>query len=198
MRIREEEIQLMVKMAQRGKRRGMERLYELFVEPVFRYVYLRVGNWEEAEDLTSRIFIKVFKKIKSYRERGIPFSAWLFRVAHNEIVDHYRTKGPVCKSFEEIYENPVSSESDPERVILEEETRKKILEALTKLTPDQREVIVLRYLQEFSISEIAKIMDRSETAIRSLLQRALRRLNKVLLSGGEEEEAKIYLFKTVS
>ncbi len=75
MRVKEEEIRFMVRMAKRGKRKGMEKIYEIFAEPIFRYIFLRIGSREEAEDLTSRVFLKVFRRIKMYRESEAPFSA---------------------------------------------------------------------------------------------------------------------------
>lgn len=181
MKVKEDEIRFMVRMAKRGKRRGMEKIYEIFAEPIFRYIFLRVGSREEAEDLTSRVFLKVFRRIKMYKESEVPFSAWIFRIAHNELVDYFRTKKPLFQSLDEVYEEPSSSYYEPEIKLLEEELQKRIVQALMHLTPEQREAVVLRYLEGFSIKEIGEVMGKGESAVRSLLSRALRRLNRILL-----------------
>ncbi len=181
MRVKEEEIRFMVRMAKRGKRKGMEKIYEIFAEPIFRYIFLRIGSREEAEDLTSRVFLKVFRRIKMYRESEAPFSAWIFRIAHNELVDYFRTKKPPFQSLDEVYDEPASSYYEPEIKLLQEEQQKRIVQALMQLTPEQREAVVLRYLEGFSIGEIGEIMGKGESAVRSLLSRALRRLNHIFL-----------------
>jgi RNA polymerase sigma-70 factor (ECF subfamily) len=181
MKVEEDKIKFMVKMAKKGNRRGMEEIYEIFAEPIFRYIFLRIGSREEAEDLTSRVFLKVFRRIKMYKESEVPFSAWIFRIAHNELVDYFRTKKPPFQSLDEVYDEPVSSYYEPEIKLLEEELQKRIVQALMQLTPEQREAVVLRYLEGFSIREIGEVMGKGESAIRSLLSRALRRLNRILL-----------------
>jgi|Deesub1362A_J573_1020465.scaffolds.fasta_scaffold04762_2 RNA polymerase sigma-70 factor (ECF subfamily) len=185
MRVKEEEIRFIVKMAKRGNRRGMEKIYEIFAEPIFRYIFLRIGSREEAEDLTSRVFLKVFRRIKMYRESEVPFSAWIFRIAHNELVDYFRTKKPPFQSLDEVYDEPASSYYEPEIKLLEEELQKRIVQALMQLTPEQREAVVLRYLEGFSIKEIGEVMGKGESAVRSLLSRALRRLNRIFLKKGD-------------
>jgi RNA polymerase sigma-70 factor (ECF subfamily) len=185
MRVKEEEIRFIVKMAKRGKREGMEKIYEIFAEPIFRYIFLRVGSREEAEDLTSKVFLKVFRRIKTYRESEVPFSAWIFRIAHNELVDYFRMKKPLFQSLDEVYDEPVSSYYEPEVKLLEEELQRRIVQALMQLTPEQREVVVLRYLEGFSIKEIGEVVGKGESAVRSMLSRALRRLNRIFLKKGD-------------
>jgi RNA polymerase sigma-70 factor (ECF subfamily) len=195
MKVNEEEVRFIVRMAKRGKKKGMEKIYEIFAEPVFRYIFLRVGNREEAEDLTSRIFLKVFRRIKTYREGEVPFSAWIFRVAHNELVDYFRLKKPIPQSLDDVYDEPTSSSFEPEVKLLEEELQKRIIQALMQLTAEQREAITLRYLEGFSIKEIAEIMGKGEGAVRSLLSRALRRLNHIFLGKEEKFSEKVIAFK---
>ena len=155
----------LVEAAKRDPRRFGE-LYELHVHRVYAYVLRRVGRREEAEDITSEVFHHALAKIQSYEWRGVPFSAWLIRLAANAITDRWRTSRP----------------SDPVPEDLEDSNAKDIEQcaALSQLVQglpeDQKRVVVLRFVEQKSIKEIAKQIRKTEGAVKQLQFRALTKL----------------------
>jgi RNA polymerase sigma-70 factor (ECF subfamily) len=139
---------------------------------------MRVDDRDTAEDITSITFMKAWEKLPAYKERGVPFRAWLFRIARNATIDHYRTRRPV-ESLDEIvgFSDPKEpSVSDTFESKLESQ---EVREMIRALTPLQKEVIVLKFLAGFSTSEVAEYLGKGEGAVRAIQMRALRALSSV-------------------
>lgn len=182
-----QEEQELVKRAVQGDQDAFARLYESHFDRIYRYVVLKIGNMAEAEDMAQQVFIKAYESMGSYRWQGIPFSAWLFRIAHNQMVDFVRKESKKhTVPFDESL--PVLSNSDPEHDAEVKIEMEKVVLASRKLTRAQREVINLRFAGGLSIAEAAKTMRKSEGAIKALQHSAILALRKTLLvgeSGGE-------------
>jgi len=168
-------------LVQRAKQRDEEafaQLYEGYFDKIYRYVALRIGDRMEAEDITQQVFLSAIKAISSFRWRGVPFSAWLFRIAHNQVVDYLRkTKKRVSVRLEETL---VASGDDPQEAFGRKLDIERLTLATGKLTPAQREVISLRFAGEMSVAQVAKAMGRSEGAVKALQHSAIVALRKVL------------------
>lgn len=166
----ENEKQLVERAAKRD-RRAFAKLYSLYVNKIYNYIYYKSSSKAEAEDLTAHVFLKAWEAIDNYRWQGYPFSTWLYRIAHNQIVDHYRTRREVmpldlCVEAAEPSLDPLEL---AERAVLIAQVRS----ALGHLTNNQQRVVVLRYFEGYSISEIATMMGKAPDAIRALQHRAL-------------------------
>lgn len=146
-------------------------IYERYYQGIYRYVYYRVGDQALAEDLTGDIFLKMLHGIESYSIQGVPFSAWLYRIARNRIIDHLRRQPQKADlSLEEArVETIASSDSTLENALQREE----LLKAVQILTDEQRQVIILKFIDDLDNSTIAKVLGKTEGAIKSLQHRAL-------------------------
>lgn len=174
----------LVRRAQQGEPEAFAELYEVHFDKIYRYIVLKVRNQADAEDLTQQVFLKALESIGSYRWRGMPFSSWLFRIAHNQAVDHFRKrkKGKTLP----LDEARVVSTADP-TLLAEQRLRvEQLAVAYEQLTEAQREVISLRFAGGLSTAEVAKVMSKSEGAVKVLQHNALVRLRRILSSSNEE------------
>ena len=163
-------------------------LYDLFVERVYRYLYFRTGSHPEAEDLTEQVFLKAWEAIGRYRWQGRPFLAWLYRLAHNAHIDHVRSQKPTTSLNSD--ERPVELPSSAAAVELSRALDADLLaRALGELTPDQQQVIVMKFLEGLDNEQIAQNLAKREGAIRALQMRALMSLRRVLEHQGEFGQA---------
>jgi RNA polymerase sigma-70 factor (ECF subfamily) len=159
-------------------------LYDRFVDRVYRYLYFRTANHPEAEDLTEQVFLKAWEAIGRYRWQGRPFLAWLYRLAHNAHIDHVRSQRPTTSLNNEA--RPVELPSPAAAVELARTLDADVLaRALNALTPDQQQVIVMKFIEGLDNEQIAQSMDKREGAIRALQMRALMSLRRVLEQQGE-------------
>jgi len=155
-------------------------LYELYADRIYNYVYYRTGHPAEAEDLTARIFFRALSHIGSYDDRGIPFSAWLYRIAHNLVANWHRDRSRrKIISLDDIAQWRVSEES-PELAAQLIEDKNALLEAIRRLPADRQELLILKFVERLSNSEIGAIMGRSEGAVKSLYHRTLMSLREEL------------------
>jgi RNA polymerase sigma-70 factor (ECF subfamily) len=171
---------LLVDRARRGDADAFGRLYELHLDRIYRYVYYRVGSSNEAEDLTEHVFLKAWEAIGRYESRGLPFGAWLYRMAHNAVIDHYRARRlttPIDETLdlEDERQNPVASAE----ALFDREVLKV---AVRRLNADQQTVILLRFTEGLSHAEVGKILGKSEGAVRVIQHRALGAMAKFLRS----------------
>jgi RNA polymerase sigma-70 factor (ECF subfamily) len=183
---REEEL---VRRARRREPEAFGQLYEEHFDRIDRYVILRVGNQADAEDITQQVFLKALENISSYRWRGMPFASWLFRIAHNLVVDHWKKKSrqkvePVAP--EEIDEMAAESANDPAMLAELEFDIKQLYAACEQLTEGQREIISLRFAGGLSVAESAKVMGRSQGAVKVLQHAALVKLRRILCPAAGE------------
>ncbi|MEK7672591.1 MAG: sigma-70 family RNA polymerase sigma factor [Patescibacteria group bacterium] len=180
---REVEIEALVKSVQNGDQEAFAKIYDVFIDPIYRYVYYRV-NSAEAEDLIETVFLKAWENIKQYKHDKKSFAAWLFRIAHNLVVDHYRSSKD--KVYEELnaqlpdlnrQHNPIKSTQN----ILDNQMLK---EAIGSIKREYREIIIHKFVNELSNKEIAEVLNKSEGSLRILQFRALKALRNVLEEKG--------------
>jgi len=171
--------QSLVHRAQRGDKEAFTQLYESHFDKIYRYVVLRIGNKTEAEDVTQQVFLKALQSIRSFKWKGIPFSAWLFRIAHNLVVDYLRKVKKVV--ITPLDESSVKSDSNPQLLVEQRLDIEQLISATKRLTRAQREVISLRFAGELSVAESAKVMGKSEGAVKALQHSAIVALRKALL-----------------
>ncbi|NJN81083.1 MAG: sigma-70 family RNA polymerase sigma factor [Caldilineaceae bacterium] len=164
-------------------------LYERYVERIYAYIYHRVGNAQDAEDLTARTFYRALDKLDTYEDRGLPFSAWLFRIAHNLVAnwhrDHSRRR---ILSLDRLWFYSHDSKT-PEQHVEHEESREALWSAIDRLPEDRRNLLIFKFGSRMSNVEIGQLMDKSESAIKSLYFRTLSALRKDLESAGWDSSA---------
>ncbi|MAT99009.1 MAG: RNA polymerase subunit sigma-70 [Anaerolineaceae bacterium] len=155
-------------------------LYEIYVDRIYNYVYYRTGNVADAEDLTAKIFVRAMKHIPRYQDKGVPFSAWLYRIAHNLVANWHRDNSRrQIIALDDITHWHVGDES-PEFATQLMEDKALLLAAIRRLPSDRQELLILKFVERLSNAEIGEIMGRSEGAIKSLYHRTLLSLREDL------------------
>jgi RNA polymerase sigma-70 factor (ECF subfamily) len=167
----------LVDRAQRGDRSALEELYLLHFDRIYSYLHLSVGSRHDAEDLTTQTFVKMLEAIGRFQWRAVPFSAWLFRIAHNLAMDHFRASRR-WQPEEELPDAVQGEESSAEEQALVSLGQTSMLELIERLSPEQRQVLTLKFVFRFSNGEAAAILGKSEGAVKSLQHRALASLQK--------------------
>lgn len=155
-------------------------LYERYVAQIYRYLYYRTGNHQDAEDLTARTFYRALEHLPRYQERGLPFTAWLYRIAHNVVANWLRDRSRKPVVSLDYIAAWGSGEGDPHTILEEQEERERLLWAFRSLPPERQELLILKFLEGMSNAQIGAIMGRSEGAIKSLYHRTLLELRKYL------------------
>ena len=161
----------LITQAQNGQVEAFGKLYERYLDPIYRYIRTRVDATEEAEDLCEAVFLRSFEALDRYQERGHPFSAYLYQVARNQLADYYRSQ-TANVDLEQIVE-PADPRGDPEASYAQREQYVRAVRKLGELREDYQEVIQLRVVLELPTDTVAVWMDRSPGAVRVLLHRAL-------------------------
>ena len=162
----------------KNKEAELAALYESYYDRIARYAFVRLGNQADAEDLTSEVFLRALESLDSYRERGVPMQAWLFRIAHNLIVDHFR-KSAKQKTIS-IDTVSVKAETDPEEQAIAGLEVARIIKALGRLTESQRKVIELRFFGELTSEEAGHVLNKRAGAVRELQSAAIKALRNLL------------------
>jgi RNA polymerase sigma-70 factor, ECF subfamily len=173
--------ELLVQRAQQQDSEALTRIYEAYFDKIYRYLVVRVRNEIEAEDLTQQVFMKVLQSISSYKSKGVPFSSWIYRIAHNQMVDFMRQQNKKATVDIEGLQLPDNAD-DPQQVIEQQVDVEEVKKATQKLTAAQQEVLSLRFTAEMSIAQCAEIMGKSEGAIKALQHSAVLALRKALLN----------------
>jgi RNA polymerase sigma-70 factor, ECF subfamily len=174
-------VRRLVARAKEGDRAALERLYLIHFDRIYGYLQLSVGNRHDAEDLTNQTFIKMLESIDRFVWRQAPFSAWLFRIAHNLAMDHFRS-GRRWQYEEAPPEHSASLEPSAEDEALAMIGRESMLGMIGSLSEDQQQVLTLKFVFNFSNGEVATILGKTEGAIKSLQHRALASLQRQLTS----------------
>lgn len=155
-------------------------VYELYVDRIYNYVYYRTGNVADAEDLTARVFVRAMQHIGRYRDQGVPFSAWLYRIAHNLVANWHRDNSRrKIISLDDIAQWRLSDDG-PEFATQLLQDREALLAAIRRLPADRQELLILKFVERLPNAEIGDIMGRSEGAIKSLYHRTLLALREDL------------------
>ena len=170
----------LVKRAQHREQEAFAQLYEAYFDKIYRYIFFKIGSEMEAEDMTQQVFLKALESISSFKWQGKPFSTWLYRIAHNQIVDYFRRK--TKRAVVPLEEAPaILSTDDPQAIAEQSLDIERVVSATTCLTDMQKECISLRFASGLSIAEVAQIMGKSEGAIKALQHSAIIALRKVLV-----------------
>lgn len=168
----------LVQQAQAGDSEAFAVLYQTYVQAVHRFVLLRVGDGALAEDITADIFMRAIDGLPRYSHRGLPFGAWLFRIARDRVIDYYRqsARRPVAN----LDDGLASELPEPGQLAESAETMAALRMALEQLTNEQQDVIQFRFMEDWSLEETARAMNKSANAIKALQHRALNTLNRLL------------------
>jgi RNA polymerase sigma-70 factor (ECF subfamily) len=169
----------LIRQAQAGSAESFGTLYDHYVPQIYRFVLLKVTAREEAEDLTHEIFLRAWRKIKAYQIRGFPFSSWLYQIARNQVIDHYRLKKNQI-SLEMVDVDLVKAEESVERDVERLLSLDRVREAMKDLSHDEQDVLIMRFVEGLSHREIASTISKSEGAVRLIQHRALNALRKSL------------------
>jgi RNA polymerase sigma-70 factor (ECF subfamily) len=181
------EEQRLIARARRGDSDAFAALYRANVQAIHRYIYYRVNNAQLAEDLTGDVFMGALKSIHDYSDTGKPFIAWLYRIAHARVVDHYRrTQRRPTES--DIEDEPIAVNADMDHELLRQQAAQALKKALDGLTDEQQQVIMLRFVEGHSLEMVAQVMNKKANAIKALQHRALRTLAGKLKRAGFDVE----------
>jgi RNA polymerase sigma-70 factor, ECF subfamily len=168
----------LINRAKQGETASIGQLYEEYQLHVYRYLFYLVGDVHTAEDLTSEVFIRMIRSLPNYRYKGISFQAWLFQIAHNLAVDHFRKNGRRVQV--DLEENLHVNGPDLDSTVELNLTSKMLRQALEKLNNAQREVIILRFVAGMPIAQVAQTLRKSEDTVKGLQRRGLATLRKIL------------------
>src|SRR5881628_1590937 len=170
-------VRVLVERAQRGERGALEELYLIHFDRIYSYLHMSVGNRHDAEDLTTQTFLKMLESIKRFRWQSAPFSAWLFRIAHNLAMDHFRASRR-WQPEEEVPEPRDELEPSAEAAAMQTIGRESMLELIEGLSTEQQQVLTLKFVFNLPNAEVATILGKTEGAVKSLQHRALVSLQK--------------------
>jgi len=177
----------LILLAGAGDNQAFSLLYERYVTKIFNYIYYRTGNIPEAEDLTERVFYRALGHISSYKNMGLPFSAWLYRIAHNLVANWHRDNARRKEYPLEDHVNLPFRGDHPEVTMMKDQEQGKLLSIIRQLPEERQIVVILKFVEHLSNSEIAVIMNRSEGAIKSLYHRTLLQLRNDIIAGDDNE-----------
>ena len=178
----------LVRQAKQGESQALAQLFEAHFNSLYRYIVFKVGNRADAEDLTQQTFLKALESIGSYKWRGLPFSSWLFRIAHNQTVDYFRKKNK--EKNIPLDETRTLASDDPSKLAEHRLTMAYLATACQQLSKAQREVIYLRFGSELSIAETSKVMGKREGAIKVLQHEAVKKLRQIFAAEDGEGSVK--------
>jgi RNA polymerase sigma-70 factor (ECF subfamily) len=173
----------LVDLARSGDCDAFGLLYDHYNGTVFRFLYYRVGSHSLAEDLTSETFFRALRSMSGFKWQGRDFGAWLITIARNLVADHFKAGRTRLETATDDLSDHDTATPGPEDDVLASLTNEVLLRALRELAPEQQECLVLRFLQGMSIAETAKILQRSDGAVKQLQLRAIRNLGKLLPEG---------------
>lgn len=175
--------QQLIRKAQRGDKQAAAALYRAHVDAVYRYLSFRVESAETAEDLTADVFLRMVEGLPTYQDQGVPLLAWLYRIAHARLVDHYR-RSRRTEATQNIEETNIGVEEDLDAPVDLQFTAEMLKEGLAALTESQRRVLILRFIDGMNLEQTARAMHKNVDSIKALQYRALQSLRQVLLSRG--------------
>ena len=170
-----------IERARAGDQQALAAVYDWYLPRVYRYILSRLGDVAEAEDLTEDIFLRMLGAIADYKRTGVPFSAWLFRIARNHLVSYYRKNGN-RKDHSELQETMADSRHDPASIVETQLMLGEVAMAVQRLPDAQRDVIALRFAVGLSIAETAQVLGKRQGNVKALQHKAVTRLQKILLA----------------
>ena len=169
-----------IELARTGDQQALAAVYDWYLPRIYRYVLSRLGNVAEAEDLTEDIFLRMLGAIADYKRTGVPFSAWLFRIARNHLVSYYRKNGN--RKADALQETMADSRQDPASIVETQLMLGEVAQAVQRLPDAQRDVIALRFAVGLSIAETAQVLGKRQGNVKALQHKAVTRLQKILVA----------------
>jgi len=164
----------LVDLATKGSSEAFGELYDRYIDRIYNYVYYRTSNTHDAEDLTERVFLRAIKHIEKYENRGLPISAWLYRIAHNLVANWYRDTSRRQEIPLETFEFTLRYQGEmPEAALIRTEEQEDLLAVIKQLPADRQQLLILKFVEHLTNAEIGLIMGRTEGAIKSLYHRIL-------------------------
>ncbi len=163
-----------------GDKQAFGMLYDKYATRIYNYIYYRTGSAQDAEDLTSRVFFRAMRHITNYRDRGVPFTAWLYRIAHNLVANWHRDSSRRQEVELEDGYRANKGDEHPEQALMESEDQNALLSIIRKLPEERQQLLILKFVEHMSNAEIGQIMDRTEGAIKSLYHRTLLSLREAI------------------
>ncbi len=173
----------LIARAQNGDETAFEELYNEYFTQLYRYVLVRVGSGDEADDITQMVFLKFYKNLQNWHDQGYNPSAYLYTIARSVIADHFRSKarkGKKIDSSDEVLEIIADPSQNLHANVISNEEKANLYKALQQLPENYQEALLLRYVENLSSKEIADIIDKSDVATRKLLSRAVSALSEVM------------------
>lgn len=170
----------LVQLAKNGDEGAFNNLYQNYITPIYRYIFWRLKDTDETEEIVQQVFLKAWQSLPRYQERGRPFLAWLYTITRNSIYDHWKRKKNIIldKPLEDVPEKYELPDNNPGRILEQKEEKEIIRKAISFLSADQQEVVVLKFLNGYSNQEISLLLSKKEEAIRQLQCRAIKSLRK--------------------
>ncbi len=166
----------LISLATEGNSEAFGILYEKYIDQIYNYIYFRTSNGKDAEDICSRVFLRALRHIERYEDRGYPFSAWLYRIAHNLVVNWYRDSDRTDEvPLAEQYPPPTVDGTVEERIEMQDE-EDRLMAIINSLPDDRKELLILKHVEGLTNFEIGEIMDRTEGAVKALYHRTLESL----------------------
>jgi RNA polymerase sigma-70 factor, ECF subfamily len=169
---------LLIERVRRGDQDAARALYERYFDRIYNYVYARLGRAEDAEDLAIDTMTRSLTRLDLFQDQGVAFSSWVYRIAHNATIDHYRRRGKATLVPLEDAQLPESA--DPAELAMDQLSNDELREALSELTDEQQQVLILRFFQDLTASQAAEVMGKSVGAVQALQHRALGSLERAL------------------
>jgi len=171
----EEHLRALIASASQGDRRAYGKIFRICYEDIYDYIIRRIGDRSDAEDLTMQVFAQGLKAVDTYEERGHSVKAWLYRIAHNTVVDYFRSRRQVVE-LQEVPE--IADLGDIEREYAEREDIRGLYREIRRLPPAQAEVLTLRFVEDRSVAETAMILDKKEVTVRALQFKGIKKLRE--------------------
>lgn len=177
----QEEEQLIQK-ARRGDQESFGALYDAYFPKIYRFIFLKVSSKTDAEDLSHQVFLNAWRNIGGYRSRGFPFSSWLYRIAHNAVIDFYRMRRDHI-AIELVHQERFAESTTTETELDQTTDLLAVQEALGTLKSEEQSLLIMKFVDELSNKEIAEALGKTEGAVRVMQHRALKQLRQKLSHG---------------
>jgi RNA polymerase sigma-70 factor (ECF subfamily) len=177
------EEQRLLQAARGGDRDAFAMLYRANVQTIYRYIAYRVNDTQLAEDLTGDVFIRALQSMASYKDQGKPFKAWLYRIAHARVVDHYR-RTDRRPNQSDIEDEPLATHHDMDGNMMRKQAASALKLAIAELTIEQQQVIILRFIEGYKIDDVAQMVNKKSNAVKALQHRALKAMASKLERSG--------------
>ncbi len=174
----QKQIKALIKQAKGGDARAFGQLFNYFSDDIFRFAYFKVSSKEKAQDITSETFLRVWRYLDRYKSNN--FKSYIYTIARNLIIDHYKSKRYQTTTLLDDFSWIEADNKALTKELISQERQEKLHQAISQLSDNYQEVIILRFIEELSVKETAKIVDKSQVAVRVAQHRALKKLKKIL------------------